>query len=294
MKNGTSEREDRMGNELLGEVTDNGWWSVDAQAILDKLHGVEALIVIAIICAVVALRMVLRSTSSLEAGKGSGVSETMPLTAQGPIFVGSKAKLSLVGEPQPVSFDGMLESIDPRMLGVRMPHEASARIRIGATAEVTVTSPSAAYRFSASVRDRRRAGETLMVLFDRPQWVERLQRRSNYRVRADQAATISRVDSASPSGALYRAVVQNLSGTGMLVCVPFRPPDGSILRVRMSIEPLAGTSYEVRVVRSCPARLPHSGMWAAGCELLWMDETAQARLTRACHELERGSKAKAV
>ena len=282
-----------MGFELLADSSPAGLLPQDAGSIAERLQSAEAQIAILVVCALIALRIVMSIFGKQPAGSDQGSIETVPLTDQGPLFVGSRARLTLLNEQNELVLDGIVEGLDRHCLSVSVTASASHRVRTGSSVRALFPIANVAYRFTAIVQDQRHGPAGTTLCFRRPEWVERVQQRGHHRVKVDRAASVSRVDSSSPSGAVFSGTVQNLSSAGMLVCLPFRPPTGSILRVRIVQEGLEDSSYEVRVVRTGPAGKPHGGTWSAGCEFLWMDEASQARLTRACMEIERGLKAAA-
>jgi c-di-GMP-binding flagellar brake protein YcgR len=275
-----------MSFELLCDASGAGWWPESSGAIAGKLQSAEGQIVILLVCALAAIRITMAVLGKRSVSDGFG-GETIPLTDQGPIFTGSRGRLTVLSEQVSNAVEGVVESIDRQFVCVTVPRSAASRIRIGSSMAALFPVANVAFKFTGVVQDRSEGTAGLTLFFPKPDWMERIQRREHHRVRTERAASVTRVDSGSPSSALFSGVVQNLSGTGILLCLPFRPPDGSILRVRIALGELEETSYEVRVMRAAPARMPHGGMWAAGCEFLWMDESAQARLTRACMEIER-------
>jgi len=276
-----------LGVEHLADTASAGWWPVETGAVAERLQTAEAQIALLMICALVALRVVTAVFTRKERhGEGSSA-ETLQLTAEGPIFAGAKARLTILNEAEPKVFEGVVHSLDNQFLVLSVPAAIEGKVRIGSSVKALFPIANVAYRFTGIVQDSKRTVDGAILYFRKPEWLERIQQRSHFRVKLNQAASVSLVDSNKPSNSVYSGFVLNVSSAGISICLPLRPPSGSILRVKIEHECLADARYEVRVIRTGPARIPHTGMWVAGCEFLWMDEASQARLTRACMELER-------
>ncbi len=107
----------------------------------------------------------------------------------------------------------------------------------GAEITVSVTAATAIYRFTARVRDVRRASDGLRIIFSRPGILTRIQRRKHARVGLDVPATFERVRSPqAPSGRgevrangrspILHGAVRDMSGGGL------RAHIGGVLRLQ--------------------------------------------------------------
>lgn len=268
------------------------WWSQDSQMILEKLQSAEALLAFLAIAVIAAVFAAIRQMRSRGPGSSSDGYEIVRLTSQGPLVLGSKTRLTVMNDDGN-TIAGLIEEMDRRWVTVSVPFSEAPRLRPGVSVEIMTPAGSAAYRFTAGVQDRRKREDCLLIFFDRPTWVERVQRRQFFRVPLEVPTIVNRIDAGSPTTTAFRAVLNDLSGGGMTVSVPFRPPFGALLRVRIPLPSLKNSTYEVRVIRSAHAKMSHGGMWAVGCEFLYMEDFIKEQVMRACFEEERAAKAKA-
>lgn len=277
--------------ESFAEASSAAWWSYDPKRMFESLPSAEALLALVALAVVVYLWWALRAR---QAQNGANESyELVPVTSQGPLRVGAKTRLSIVGEGQAPSVMATIDEMGRRYLTISVPLAEAQRYHPGMSIALMAPAGAAAYQFTATIQQRRKRGDTLLIDIERPAWVERVQRRANFRVPIHLPTSVARIDAESPANTAFRAIMCDLSAGGTTIVVPFKPQRGSLLRLRIPLPSLANASYEVRVLRSAPTRGAQSAMWAAGCEFLLMDEVVQERIMQACFELERAAKAKA-
>jgi hypothetical protein len=270
---------------LCGALYEN--WLFDWRAMLALLQTGHFLVAVSIAGTLYILFRILTLRARQLRDRQPDIRPLPRLVSDGVLRPGVSTKLTVFDGTSKGSVAASVDAIERRRLTVSTSPDAPGEPRIGSTVELFLSAEGAGFRCTGVVQGIRKLTDRWVLQLTMPAWAERIQQRSHYRVRMDCGAIVSLIGAAPTHDRPYRARVRDFSAGGMMLEVPFQPPIGAMLRVRTEIDQLGDANFELRVLRTAPARLSRDGLWAASCEFLWMDEDTIDRLAYASLELQR-------
>jgi c-di-GMP-binding flagellar brake protein YcgR len=181
----------------------------------------------------------------------------------------------------------VVRAIHKRWLALAALESDGLSLGVGAPLEVQIHTGPALYRFHTSVRDRRIVQGVPTLYVERPPRIEKVQRRSHFRVDLRLAAALSDLRPDSDPAEPIRGVVDSLSGGGFRICLPTELPAGTPVRLRVSDEPLAGHALEARVIRCDRGGFLSGPRFRACCEFVHLSEETRNLIVAHCFEIQR-------
>jgi c-di-GMP-binding flagellar brake protein YcgR len=183
---------------------------------------------------------------------------------------------------------GTIEAIQPRgsVITVLL-RDCQMAVPPGTPLIVIATLRSAAYRFHVSVVECRLLSDTWKLSLTRPEWVERVQRRTYFRVPVKLPTTISPMRPSSAVGTLLRGEIWNLSGGGVGVATMAAISPGTLIRVRVPLPTIGEAGFDARVMQCRRLDGETSFHFLVQCEFLYISEETRALLINYCFDVER-------
>lgn len=179
-------------------------------------------------------------------------------------------------------------SAPPKTIGIGLREGDGTVIPVGAPIRVTVLDHSSALRFQTIVQDRRLVGQVPTVFVPRPEWVEKVQRRSFFRVPVQLATAVTWRGEEAGSDRLVSGVIDDLSAGGFRLALPMAVEPGTRITVRLPIVALTGATFEARILRCATDGRPTTPLpFRAHCEFLWISEETRSLLVGYCFDVQR-------
>lgn len=183
----------------------------------------------------------------------------------------------------------VISVVQRRWIALTAPPPDDLGLTAGAPLEVRIRGESSLYRFHTTVRDRRAVRGVATLYVERPAQMERVQRRSHFRVDVRLAGVLSDLRPAAVTAAPLRGVVESLSGGGFRIALPAELPAGAPVRLRVSDEPLAGFAFEARVIRCDRIGLLGPLRYRTTCEFTHLPEETRNLIVAYCFEVQRAA-----
>jgi c-di-GMP-binding flagellar brake protein YcgR len=235
-------------------------------------------------CCVLIVVHVLRNKHDRERKAAAGIQQGAELISPKAVEIGTRVAIDLIDTDCRRSGHGTMRAVTGRYVELDVePRLLPARI--GAPLQVMLTSPTAAYRFHSYVVDHRADDGRLIIIVSRPPWLERVQRRRNFRIPCELPAILAPVPAQIAENPCYRCTIYDLSATGMSLGTPIEFDTGRVLRVPIPIPEGGEMPVEMKVVRISGARcteLPYT----LHCEFASLPDESRNELMRQCFEME--------
>jgi c-di-GMP-binding flagellar brake protein YcgR len=161
-------------------------------------------------------------------------------------------------------------------------------LKAGTPAIVMVTGETAAFRFHTGLRQGRQSNTEGALLVERPQWLEKIQRRAYFRVPVALPAVLSLPD--GETFHVYQGTLSDLSAGGFRMAIAIPLEAGLHVRLRVADEALSGFSFDARVICVNASPFGKGGRCAVQCEFLYVTEELRDRLVAYCFDLQRAAR----
>jgi c-di-GMP-binding flagellar brake protein YcgR len=274
----------------------SAWWlnladatASQGQALL-RLERTTIWLALALIV-VAAVRMLLKGLREAQKRAAQPKDTTYEVVSPELLKEGWQATIQVPAESGLLSLPARIAAIERRWMTLSLlDRNVPASLRAGTPALVTVTGETAAFRFHAGIRDGRPPTNDGTLLVQRPVWLEKIQRRANFRVPVSLPAVLSLPEGQDGEFKVYQACVSDFSAGGFRAAMSAELKAGDHARLRISDAALSGFSFDARVIHCEPTRLSASARFLVHCEFLYVTDDLRDRLVAYCFDLQRAAR----
>jgi len=195
---------------------------------------------------------------------------------------GFPVKIHILSHQNEPEIHGVMEWLDRRWIRIQTEYVPRSRLKAGLPLEITVVGDTFIYRFNTLLGDENQSENATVLSVRKPDWMERVQRRSYFRIPLNIPAVVNRINTSMERMYPIRCKINDLSGGGIRISSKEGLEIGMQVRIHFPVEIMNGASFEARVLKCDEADNNAEFPFRVHCEFLYISEDTRNNIINYC------------
>ncbi len=198
------------------------------------------------------------------------------------LHIGFPVKIHILSNQNEPEIHGVMEWLDRRWIRIQTEYIPRSRLKAGLPLEIIVVGDTFIYRFNTLLGDENHSENATVLSVRKPDWMERVQRRSYFRIPLNIPAVVNRINISMDRMYPIRCKINDLSGGGIRISSKEGLEIGMQVRIHFPVEIMNGASFEARVLKCDEAGNNTEFPFKVHCEFLYISEDTRNNIINYC------------